>query len=52
MTKVIYLIDPQQKNDFTNGRAWHKIEKLLQLGAVCLRNEDQLFEHLLMKHKS
>lgn len=46
LSKVVYLIDPQQKNDFTDGHAWRKIEKLLQQGAVCLRNEDHLFEHL------
>ena len=46
LNKGIYLIDPQQKNDFTGGRAWSKIEQLQQQGAVCLRNEDHLFEYL------
>jgi len=46
LNKTVYLIDPQQKNDFTDGRAWSRIEQLRQQGAVCLRNEDQLFEHL------
>ena len=44
--KAIYLLDPQQKNDFTGGRAWRKIEELQQQGGVCLRNEEHLFEHL------
>ena len=44
--KSVYLIDPQQKNDFTGGRAWSKIEQLRQQGAVCLRNEDHLLEFL------
>ncbi len=46
MDKSVYLIDPQQKNDFTGDRAWRKIEQLRQQGAVCLRNEDHLLEHL------
>ncbi|MFO7812315.1 MAG: ABC transporter ATP-binding protein [Pelovirga sp.] len=44
--KTIYLIDPRHENDFTNRRAWSKIEQLQQQGAVWLRNEDQLFELL------
>ena len=46
LNKSVYLINPQQKNDFTDGRAWSKIEQLQQQGAVCLRNEDHLFDHL------
>jgi iron complex transport system ATP-binding protein len=46
LNKTIYLIDPQQKNDFTAGYAWTKIEQLRQQGAICLRNEDHLFEYL------
>ena len=46
LSKSVYLIDPQQKNDFTDGRAWSKIVLLQQQGAVCLRNEDHLFDHL------
>ncbi len=46
LNKILYLIDPQQKNDFTNGRAWRKIEKLQRQGALCLRHEDHLFEQL------
>ncbi|MBD1399855.1 hypothetical protein [Pelovirga terrestris] len=46
MGKPVYLIDPQQKNNFTDGRCWRKIEQLLQQGSVSLRNEDHLFEHL------
>lgn len=49
--RLIYLVDPQQKNDFTNGRAWSKIERLQQQGAVCLRNEDHLFEHLQQQRR-
>ncbi|HMB15908.1 MAG TPA: ABC transporter ATP-binding protein [Pelovirga sp.] len=52
LNKVVYLIDPQQKNDFTEGRAWRKIEKLQQQGAICFRNEEHLFEHLQAIQKS
>jgi iron complex transport system ATP-binding protein len=46
LNKTIYFIDPRQKNDFTNGRAWSKIRQLQQQGAVSIRNEDHLFEQL------
>ncbi|MFO7765894.1 MAG: ABC transporter ATP-binding protein [Pelovirga sp.] len=46
LNKTIYLINPRPKNDFTDRRAWDKIEQLQQRGAVCLRNKDHLFEYL------
>lgn len=44
--KPVYLLAPQPEHDFTDGKAWKKIEHLQQQGAATLRNEDQLLEEL------
>ncbi len=44
--KPVYLIDPQPACDYTNGRAWEKITRLQTYGALSVRHEDQLIEHI------
>ncbi|MCK5826336.1 MAG: ABC transporter ATP-binding protein [Desulfuromusa sp.] len=42
----IYLLAQQQEQDYTNGKAWEKIQLLQQQGAKAIRNEEHLLEEL------
>jgi iron complex transport system ATP-binding protein len=43
---AVYLIAQQQQQDYTGGKAWGKIQQLLQKGARAVRNEEHLFSEL------
>ncbi|MDX2495879.1 MAG: ABC transporter ATP-binding protein [Desulfuromusa sp.] len=42
----VYLLAQQQKQDYTGGKAWGKIQQLQQQGAKAIRNEDHLLDEL------
>ncbi len=43
---AVYLLAQQREQDFTEGKAWGKIQQLQQQGAKTIRNEEHLFEEL------
>lgn len=42
----VYLLAQRQEQDYTNGKAWAKIQELQQQGAKAIRNEEHLLEEL------
>ncbi len=42
----VYLLAQQQKQDYTSGKAWGKIQQLQQQGAKTIRNEEHLLDEL------
>ena len=43
---AVYLLAQQREQDFTDGKAWEKIQQLQQYGAKTIRNEEHLLEEL------
>lgn len=44
--KPVYLLNPTREQDFTEGKAWGKIEQLKANGAIVAATEDQLLHCL------
>jgi len=42
----VYLLAQQQEQDYTDGKAWDKIQQLQQQGARAVRNEEHLLDEL------
>ncbi|MDX2494442.1 MAG: hypothetical protein QNK27_05735, partial [Desulfuromusa sp.] len=42
----VYLLAQQQEQDYTDGKAWGKIQQLQQQGAKSIRNEKYLLDEL------
>ncbi len=45
--KTLFLLNPAEEQDFTDGKAWARIQKLLNHGAHKVSNEDQLLNRLM-----
>jgi iron complex transport system ATP-binding protein len=43
---TVYLLAQQQDQDYTNGKAWEKIQQLKNQGARAVRNEEHLLDEL------
>ena len=42
----VVVMDPRAERDYTNGKAWQKIQQLLTEGAICLPGSDELLRWL------